>query len=431
MKRIAVLTVIALCCACAAFPQSSKLIRQLENRRTVLQRQIDDSQKLLTRTDRDVNSQLGNLAVLSGQIREQKRLIEMIQKDMERLSIEITEQEYRLKKLEKELAEKKLKYNASARYLYKNRSIQDKLLFIFSAKTLEQTYRRLRYVQEYARYQRLQGEEVIGKQKEVEQKRRELLSVREAKSGLLAQGEKEKQKLETMEKSQQQLVEGLKKKKGQIQRTLQARKREASQLNARIDQLIAEEIEKARKRAEEERLAAERKAAEENKSKRNTAAKSRKEVAPMDRFKVSRADLALSDNFAANRGRLPIPLSGRYLIVSHYGQYNVQGLRNVTLDNKGVDIQGEQGAEALAVFNGKVAAVFKLNGLFNILVRHGQYISVYCNLSATRVKTGDEVRTRQPLGDVYTDGANGGRTVLHFQLRREKEKLNPEQWLMR
>ena len=101
------------------------------------------------------------------------------------------------------------------------------------------------------------------------------------------------------------------------------------------------------------------------------------------------------------------------------------------LDNKGIDIQGKPGAQARAIFDGKVAAVFQLKGLFNVLIRHGNYISVYCNLSSASVKTGDTVKTKQSIGQVFSDGTDNGRTVLHFQLRREKEKLNPEPWLNR
>lgn len=106
-------------------------------------------------------------------------------------------------------------------------------------------------------------------------------------------------------------------------------------------------------------------------------------------------------------------------------------MRNVKLDNKGIDIQGKPGAQARAIFDGKVAAVFQLNGLFNVLIRHGNYISVYCNLSSASVKAGDTVKTKQSIGQVFSDGTDNGRTVLHFQLRREKEKLNPEPWLNR
>jgi septal ring factor EnvC (AmiA/AmiB activator) len=126
-----------------------------------------------------------------------------------------------------------------------------------------------------------------------------------------------------------------------------------------------------------------------------------------------------------------MPVTGAYIITSHYGQYDVDGLRNVKLDNKGIDIQAKPGAQARAVFTGKLAAVFQLNGLFNVLIRHGSYISVYCNLSSASVKAGDTVATKQTIGTIFSNKADDNRTVLHFQLRKEKEKLNPEPWLNR
>jgi septal ring factor EnvC (AmiA/AmiB activator) len=146
---------------------------------------------------------------------------------------------------------------------------------------------------------------------------------------------------------------------------------------------------------------------------------------------MSREDRELSGNFVSNKGRLPMPVTGPYIISSRYGQYDVDGLRNVKLDNKGIDIQAKPGAQARAIFNGKVAAVFQLNGLFNVLIRHGSYISVYCNLSSASVKSGDNVSTRQSIGTIFSDKTDNNRTVLHFQLRHEKEKLNPEGWLSR
>ena len=224
----------------------------------------------------------------------------------------------------------------------------------------------------------------------------------------------------------------MQKKQRGLQNEIARKRREANQLNARIDRLIAEEIEKARKRAAEEarREAAARKK-EGAKTDKSATSASKNKAAPLETYSMSKADRELSGDFANNRGKLPMPISGAYIITSHYGQYAVEGLRNVKLDNKGIDIQGKPGAQARAIFNGKVAAVFKLNGLFNILIRHGAYISVYCNLSSASVKQGDTVTTKQAIGQVFSDGADGGRTVLHFQLRREKEKLNPEPWLNR
>lgn len=422
-------------CFALAFPlaaQSNKLIKELESKRGALQKQIAESETLLKTTKKTVSSQLSGLAALTGQIEERKRYILTINKDVEAVNRELGSLERQLGRLQRDLKDKKKKYESSVQYLYKNRSIEEKLMFIFSAKTLAQTYRRLRYVREYATYQRLQGEEVLKKQEQVNRKKTELRQVKAAKEGLLKEREAEKLRLEAQEKEKRTLVASLQKKQRGIQSELAKKRREANQLNDRIDRLIAEEIEKARKRAREEaRREADARKKEAGKSNKPASATTDKKSAPLEAYTMSKADRELSGNFVSNRGKLPMPISGPYIITSHYGQYTVEGLRNVKLDNKGIDIQGKPGAQARAIFDGKVAAVFKLNGLFNILIRHGAYISVYCNLASASVKQGDVVTTKQTIGQVFSDGSDNGRTVLHFQLRKEKEKLNPEPWLNR
>ena len=451
MKRF-LLIIMLFCVPVLLMAQSNKRIKELEQRRSTLQKQIAETEELLKTTNRNVGSQLNGLNALTGQIEERRRYIDNINADLLAVDSELLFVDRQLDTLKISLEEKKRRYEASLKYLYKNHSIQEKLMFIFSAETLSQTYNRLRYVREYATYQRLQGNEIIRKQDEVKQKQAELDSVRNEKILLLAERAQEKRKLETQEQQAQEVIKDLRSKQKGLQDEINKKRREANQLNNQIDKLIAIEIENARKRAEEEarkEAEAARKEAEAKKqaeaakaqanANTNTATKpatpatsttkpatttSTKEV-----YTMSKADRELSTDFASNRGKLPMPITTSYIIVSHYGQYNVAGLRNVTLDNKGIDIQGKPGAQARAIFNGKVAAVFQLNGLFNILVRHGSYISVYCNLSKSDVKQGDDVTTRQVLGTVYSDASDNNRTVLHFQLRREKDKLNPEVWL--
>ena len=429
MKRLLALLFGCLCLSLPVFAQSNKLIRELESKRSTLQKQIAESETLLQATKKNVGSRLSGLASLTGQIEERKRYILTINHDLEAIDREVASLGRQIAALQRSLKDKRDKYAASVQYLYKNRSIEEKLMFIFSAKTLAQTYRRLRYVREYATFQRLQGEEILKKQQELDNKKAELLEVRAAKENLLEERESETAKLEAQEKQQRSLVNSLRRQQRSLQNELDKKRREANRLNDRIDRLIAEEIEKARRRAEEEarREAAARKKQEAAAAPGTAVAK----PAPVETYTLDKADRALSGTFAENRGKLPVPITGPYLITSHFGQYTVEGLRNVKLDNKGIDIQGQPGAQARAIFGGKVAAVFQLNGLFNILVRHGAYISVYCNLSSASVKTGDTVTIRQPLGTVFSNPADGGRTVLHFQLRKEKQKLNPEPWLSR
>lgn len=431
MKRIIgiVLTVLVSVSLCA---QSTKKIRELEKQHAALQKQISDSESLLQSTKQDVKSQLDNLAVLSGQITDRKQYIETIEKDVQVIQKEISRLKTELNTLERELAEKKKKYEKSVMYMYKNKSVQEKLMFIFSADNLSQMYRRMRYVREYADYQRRQGKEVQRKQYQVSEKQKSLLASRNAKENMLKQGEAEKLKLEAQEKERKELLSALQKKQWKIQHEIKEKRRSANRLNAEIDRLIEMEIEAARKRKEAE---ARRKAEAERKQKeaqKETLAENKKAEAPESKvevYKTDNEDRRLSDVFEKNKGKLPMPITGAYAIVGHYGKYQVKGLRNVRLDNKGIDIKGKEGAQARVIFDGEVSAIFQYNGLANVLVRHGSYISVYCNLSSVLVKKGSVLKTKDVIGQVHTDAT--GNTVLHFQLRKETAKLNPELWLIR
>lgn len=413
--------------------QSTRKIRELERQHAELQKQISQSESLLQSTKKDVKSQLSNLTLLSGQIDERKKYIATIENDVNVIQREVDRLQVELNTLKKELADKKDNYEQSVKYLYHNRSIQEKLMFIFSADNLNQMYRRMRYVRQYADYQRMQGLEVERKQRQVRDKQKVLVASREAKRKLLEAGQAEKVKLEAQEKERKGLLASLQKKQRTIQGEIKQKRRSADKLNAQIDKLIAIEIEKARKRAEEE---ARRKATAENgrnkKEGTNSKTPAKGQNIPsskMGEFKIDSEDRRLSSVFEQNKGKLPIPITGAYMIVGHYGQYQVDGLRNVRLDNKGVDIRGKQGAQARAIFNGEVSAIFQYNGLSNVLIRHGSYISVYCNLQSVLVRKGSKVNTRDVIGQVHTD--KEGNTILHFQLRKETAKLNPEIWLQR
>ena len=333
--------------------------------------------------------------------------------------------------------------------MYRNKSIQEKLMFIFSAENLTQMYRRMRYVREYADFQRLQGIQVQRKQQQVTAKQRTLVASRKAKEELLAQGEAEKQKRKEQEPRRKTLGASLQKKQRSLQRELNKQRKSANKLNAQIDRLIEIEIEKARKREEERKAAEARRLAEEKRLAEARAAEARRKEAArtetsgskeedavitpatpkMDAYKVDSDDRTLVSSFEKNRGALPVPITGPYVIVGHYGQYDVPGLRNVRLDNKGIDIKGQAGANARAIFDGEVSAIFQYNGLTNVLVRHGNYISVYCNLQSVQVQKGSKIHTRDIIGKIHTNAE--GNTILHFQLRKETAKLNPEVWIRR
>lgn len=473
-------------------------IKGLQNQRATIQKKIKEQESLLRANKADVKKRLDNLLTINSDIDQHQKSIQEIQKDLTHIDDNIKLLETQLETLEKQLQERKDKYVKSMRYINKHHRVQDQLMFIFSAKNLAQMYRRMRFVREYASYQRAQGELVKGKQEQIDAKKQELVKVKKDKNNLLYKGKKAKEALEVKQAEQKQMVNTLQRQQKAIQGIISEQRRKDQELNALIDRLVEEEIAKARIRAAEEarkkalaeaaakkkreeelaRKKAEAEAAAKENARRIAAAKEREEKmkeaarkaakkdeetraraeqkareaqaereaaelkARVDRERrekemseakresreatmYSSVDRKLSSNFESNKGRLPIPATGTYRIVSHYGQYNVEGLRGVTLDNKGINIKVNPGAQARAIFNGEVSAVYRADGQYLVMVRHGSYISIYGNLHSVNVHRGQQVSTRQALGTV--DSGN----ILHFQLRREMTKLNPEVWLGR
>lgn len=424
---------LAVCLGLPSLAQTNQKIEDLKSQRGQLQEQIKRSESLLLSTQKDVKSQLGDLALINSQLEERRKYIRAMELEMSALDADILKQEKQLKQLQADLKQKQQKYAQSVRYLRKNRSIEERLMFIFSAEDLNQMYRRLRYVTQYADYQRLQGNQLKQKHAEVETKRKQLLATREEKTLLLAQREEERSQIETKEKQQRALVNQLQKRQRNLQAELKKQRQQSQRLNAQIDKLIEQEIAAAKRRAAEEerkrKAAAQKAAAGKKKGEATPASSTKKGGKEVPMMAEYTGDRQLSGVFEKNKGRLPMPITGSYAIVSRFGQYAVAGLKNVKLDNKGIDIKGQKGAQARSIFDGEVSAVFQFGGYTNVLVRHGSYISVYCNLASTTVKQGQKLKTHDPIGTVATDAS--GNTILHFQLRKETTKLNPEQWLGR
>lgn len=495
-------------------------IKGLQNQKAAIQKQIKAQEAALRKNKAEVTSKLKDLMVITGDIESHRRSIDSINKDIRGIQGNIDILESQLSTLDGQLKERKQRYVKAMRYMSRHSSIQDQLMFIFSAKSLTQMYRRMRYLKEYAAYQKVQGEQVKQKQEQITQKQEQLKTVKGQKSNLLYKGKKEEAELQTKKAEQQTMVASLQKQQKTIQSVIDEQKKKDAALNSQIEAEIAKEVERARLRAEAEakkraaeeaaarkkaaeelarrkaelarkneenarriaaakaaeekakaearaarekaeadaraaaekrnaaekaraekrareaaeaeqrareaeanRVAAERKAIEEKKRGDKEVAKAREEAEPS--FTMSASDRMLSGGFEQNRGRLPMPITGGYRIVSHYGQYSVEGLPNVHLDNKGINIMGSGSCAARAIYDGEVSAVFGYGGQMVVMVRHGQYISVYCNLRSVSVSRGQKVTTRQQLGMVGSDN------ILQFQLRKGTAKLNPEAWLGR
>lgn len=408
--------------------QSNATIQHLKKEHNSIKQQISASERLLKSTRRDVGSQLNTLSLISSQIRQRQSYIRRIEKDMATLNRSLRKTKSNLDALEKDVKLRKKKYAKALRYLYRHRSVQDKLLFIFSANSLSKVYRRMRYVQQYSDFQRDQVKTIEKKQTEIREKKKGIEALYRTKKNLIKGKQKEKQKLEKKTIDKKELLASLQKKEGRLQKELKRKREAAIRLNKKIDHLIEIEIKKAQERAVQEQALAARKTEKKKVKKEKKTTTRKKKVEPKSSYtiRLTKADRAMSSSFARNIGNLPVPITGPHLIVEHFGKYRVPGLKHVTLENKGINIQGKGHADAIAVFNGVVSAVYKYSAQYLVLVRHGEYISVYSNLSSVCVEKGMRVKTKQVLGRVYH---NNGQPILHFQLRKGKKKLNPEPWL--
>ena len=424
--------------------------------------------------DRRVKQQMQDVLSLGNEIDMKRLLLDSIKAEIDTLDGRIALLDAEMEVLQKELAERQENYKQSVRYMHRNRKAQNKIMFVFSARNVNQMYRRNRFMNEYATYQRAQGEAVRQKQEQVEAKQRELESAKTAMKALLSKGEEEQLLMEQKQQEQKLLVDKLQKQQKTVQELIVKEQKQEADLNAKIEKLIAEEIarEKERIEAEKKRLAEEKarkererkererqlaaarereqrareearaaKSAEEKKAAKQRAREAENERKTMERvvaddtrnarrdaenYANADPDRQLSGSFASNKGRLPMPITGGYQIVRGFGANVVEGVgKNVHLSSKGIHLKGQPGAQARCIFDGEVSRIYATTNGFIVMVRHGRYISVYCDLASVSVTSGQKVTTNQTLG------ALGSSLTMQFQLRNWTDLLDPRPWLKR
>lgn len=403
--------------------QKSEEVRRLEAQRQKTLEEIERTSRLLGETTKSAKSSLERLNLISKQILSRKKVITLLNQEIGVIDQQMRESQNRLDELGRELEQKKAAYAKSVNSLYRRGATQDKLLFILSAESFGQSLRRIRYLREYAEWQERQAHSIIEKREEIAQQRQALEKTRTEKQALLGTREQESAKLRVEEQEQKQEVQELNKRKSSLMAELKVKKKRADELNRQIEKQIAEEIARAE---------AEARAAEAKRKKANQPVKAGEERVAETKggYAMTRAERELSGSFVSNKGRLPYPVTGRYMVVGTFGEQQHQELKYVRTNNSGIDIRTNAGADARAVFKGVVTRVFVVPGYNNsVIVRHGNYLTVYSNLSQVYVKAGDQVNTRQALGRIFSDPADGNATILHFQLWKEKTKLDPQPWL--
>ncbi len=398
------------------YGQTNSKVAEMESQRSKLEQEISESKQLLTTAEKDTESQLAALSALTAQIKKQEQLVNRLDADIRATDREIKSIEEQLVTLQTELDRRRDHYANALRLMTTKNTFENRLMFLLSAESFNQMVRRMRYLREYSTFQQKQGEALMTKQEELNNKRAELEHTRKAKQALLVKRVEEKKELDHRKTEQQKLVGSLKKKQKEIRERIANQQKERNRLNEEINRIIEAEI--AARNAEQQKAGGE------------TTESGKPSGTAMPVYRQNAADKKLSGSFESNKGRLPVPITGPYLVTSHYGVNYVEGLKNVKYNNNGIDIRGQQNCQARAVFDGTVSFIFEhpqIQGSYIVMVRHGQYISAYFNLTSLKVKKGDKVKINQQMGLIRPDAS--GNYTMQFQLRKDTQSLNPEQWV--
>ncbi|MDD2284137.1 MAG: peptidoglycan DD-metalloendopeptidase family protein [Paludibacter sp.] len=399
-------------------------IKELEEQRKNALKRLETTSKVLSETKKTQRTSLNKLNIINKSISQRKALINNINKEISVLDNEITKLNAETRKLERELEIYKADYANMVKEAYINRSVYSKLLFLLSAESFDQSFRRLRYMQEYSEYRKEQMRKIENTKLEIAKKTEQLGQHKKTQVEIKNQKNTEQQKLIVDQKKENSVYANLKKKERTLQSDLKKQQRIANDLNRKIEALIAEEVRKAeeKRRAEEQ---AKRGKGTDSKEPATTPRTSEKGYA------MTKEEKLISGNFAANAGRLPWPVERGFIS----GKYGIQAhptLKYVTTNNKGIYIQTPVKTDARAVFDGIVTQRFSVPGSNNgVIIQHGQYRTVYANLTNIYVRIGQKIKAKQSIGQIYTDPESDNKTELFFQIWKDRTILNPESWIAR
>lgn len=375
----------------------------LEKKKKALQKEINYTNKLLKETRKNKDHTLEELLNLKSKINARTNLIAAMNSEMRLINGEVTQSTTDIKVLEEELVRLKSEYAKIIYYAFKHRSTYDKMMFVFASKDINQAYKRLKYIQQYTEYRKGQAQEIINTQTSLKEKVTQLKKIKQEKSVLVSLEEQEAQKLAIEKSEQENIVEKLQGKEQELKDKLKKKQAAARKLQKAIQRIIEEEIRKAREAA-------------------------KKNGKTSKGFPMTPEAIKLSNSFAANKGKLPWPvLQGS--ITSRFGKHPHPVLKEITINNNGIDISTTKGSTARALFSGEVSSVAVIPGEGKVvMVRHGEYLSVYSYMTDVYVSKGDKITTKQELGKLVSDGS---KTKVHLEIWKGMTKLNPEYWIYR
>jgi len=370
--------------------------QELENRREEILKQLESTSRLLSETQKSRQSSMNRLSILNERIEIREEMINSMVEEISLLENEIDEKHDQIDKKEKELQIAREDYAEMVKVAYRNRNNYNFLIFILAAENFNQAYRRYKYVQQYTSERKSQIELIEEIKQEInenieslEGKKSELQSVLNDKRSETKKMEDEKQAVETE-------IQQLREKEDELKKEIEERERTAQQLQKEINNLLAEEAEDTSREAG---------------------------------FEMTAEHKEISSQFKEKKGELPWP-TDQGVVTGQFGEHSHPVLEGIKIQNNGIDILTQENAEVRVLHQGEVRRIISIPGLNNaVLIRHGDYLSVYSNLDEVYVNAGQHVASQQVIGRVYSDTENGEEAVLHLEIWEKDEKLDPMEWL--
>ena len=380
---------------------------ELESERQRINREIALTNELLQETKKSAKTSINRLVILNNQIEKRKTLLNNIRSEITIINQQVESYEKEIDILNTELEELKESYANMIYHAYKNRSSYDRLMFIFAAKDFNQAYMRIRYMQQYSHHRKLQAERIEDAANKLDEKIAKLEERKIEQQIYLTQHQNELNILTAEKVEQNRTVHSLRQKEQSLLAQLKQKEKEANELSRAIERIIEEERRRAAEKARAEGRAT-----------------------PDRVFELTPEERIISDNFYENKGKLPWP-SERGVITRHFGEQDHPVLPGIRISNDGVNISTTKGAMARAIFEGTVVRVFtQPRGDNAVIIRHGEYLTVYSNLTEVIVRNGQRVEIRQEIGVISTDPREN-ETELQLQIWKGNKKLNPTEWIAR
>ena len=394
-------TIYFLFLVCICFDVFGQSLEELRKQKEKTASEIEYINNLLKETNTNAKASLNRLSVLERQIKLQDRLINNITDEIGYLDISIQQNSLRIDSLSKELQLVKDKYASMIRYANRNQDNNNQLLFLLSSQDFNQAYKRFIYLKQYADYRRKQAERIVEFKNSINNQILEFNKQKDEKQNLLESKLGQTKIIERQKQKQTEVYSELQQKEKDLAKKLENQRKAEFRLQQEIERVIAEEARKASRKSKSE-----------------------------PGMVLSKEEKVLSGDFSKNKGKFPWPVQGGF-ISDHFGEHPHAVLKYVIVRNSGIDITTKANAKVRAIFKGEVTKIVAIpGGNWAVIIRHGNYLTVYSNLLDVVVKAGQKVDIKEEIGTVFTDGDDDNKTILKFQIWRENTKLDPEDWLV-